>query len=1634
MLPTRGKRFWAAFMQNGFGAQALRVHIVSGQSTSGTVSIPIMGWSAPFSVAANGVVVVDVPTSAEATGTETIQGKGVLIQAQDSVNVFISSFQNYTHDLSQVLPEASLGTAYRVDAYQGLPNFNNLHKSEFAVLATEDGTEVRITPSVNTAGGRPAGVPFTVSLSAGQIYQVQAATDMLDLTGTLVEGTAQSGPCRPFVVMGGSMCATVPGSCSACDHIFEQCLPLSAWGTRYYTVPVNGVSGSTYRIMAHQDGTTVSIAGGAPITLNAGQRHEVNGSGTPACIASSLPVSVAQLLEGYSCVGNGDPSLVLLSPADRLSTSARFNTSTSSQVSAHSVSIVVPSGATGQVTLDGSPVSAALFQPYAGCADRMHARLPVTAGLHRVACPAGLQAYAFGLGFGESYAASVSDIDAAHVTQDSTVCGAGTITLNAPGSLTNFQWASASAPDIILGTGGTLTITPSGTESYTVSGLLDVSGCPQSFTYHVGMPLTLPTLLSANGQPAINACQYEPVQLALTPSPDPAWFDIDWWPDATLDDPASSSPIALPVGTTWYGVQVTSPSGCGEMIDSILVTVTPGAIIDLSVSAEPATVCLGNTTQLQSRVLRAAARDGFDGPPGSSWTAIQGGAVSLNCGAFSGSALYFNGNGQRSAQTIAYSTLGGGEIRFKLKVATGTSPCDDAEPGDDISLEYSTNNGLGWSALATFPESDYPVFMPVTVTIPPPAQGPSVMFRLRQLANQGAGHDNWAIDDFLLALYDEGYAAYAWSQPGTLSAPNAAHPTAAPTASGWYVLSATDPLAGCVYTDSVYVEVLPAFSLNVTPSQTLCSASGIQLQATPSSGTGITYAWSPDDGSLSGTTIADPVATPAQTTTYSVSATTSAGCTAAGQTTITVGQLFGLQVTASATTLCQGQTAQLQAAVSGGSGLTFSWTGDGLSSSNIPDPVATPAQTTTYTCTVTHTASGCQLSQSVTITVNTGYTATAGPDLTLCTALGHPLNVEHNVPNPIYSWSPAANLNAANIQSPTILTDATATYSVTVSDPIGCSVSAQVTITRAFASVPDEISVSTCADVPLILTAPVPAVVYSWSTGAVTPAITPVQSGPHTVTMTDTLGCEAATTFNVTLHPLPSVELGPDLSICGSASQTLNAGNAGATILWSTGAQTPSIQVSSSGSYAVTVTDANGCAASDAVEVQFSPLPADPLTDVTACITAPPTLSAGNPGCSYLWSTGATTQSITPDATGTYAVTVTTPQGCAATFDALVTLQSAVIIALGSDTSICQGQSLTLDAGNPGAAYLWSNGSTTQTIVAAASGTYAVTVTDGSCAADDTITLSVMPGPIDALEDATACIDTPPTLDAGNAGSAFLWSTGATTQTITAAASGSFSVQVTAPNGCTATHEASVTLMAPPAVELGLDTVLCDGQELLLDAGDGGTGLWSTGATGRYLSVRHAGTYSVSVSNGYCQRSDAITVLFNPSPVRMAVREFHTCLDDEPKYVVIDAGNPGSSYTWSTGETNRVIMASAYGWYYVHVRNAYDCATADSAQVIEFCPATLFVPNTFTPNGDGINDVFMPVGKSIASIHLVVHNRWGELLFETDDASVGWDGMYRGEPVKNDVYVWRLEYQFYLDEDGTVGVTQTQMGHIQVLR
>ena len=1627
-----GREFWLGYMRNAYNAQNLRVSIASNVATSGTVSIPLQGWSQPFTVTAGGVTTITVPNTAENTIGDVVSNKGVLVITADSVTVYATNFQNFSLDATQVLPIASLGVSYRVDAGPGLPGFNDFYRSELLIVATADGTQFTVTPSVPTDGGHAAGVPYTVNLNAGETYQVMSASETTDLTGTTIAGTALNGTCRPLAVFGGSMCANVPTGCPACDHIFEQCAPVGTWGTDHHTIPLSGVGTYTYRVLADQNATSVTVDGGAPVLLNAGQSITVNGAAQPVCISADKPISSVQILEGFNCSGAGDPSSLNLLPQDRLSNGGRWSTINSGQTTQHHIAVVMPAAGIGQLQLDGSTMGAGYFTPYSACTGMVYGTIPVPIGTHRLNSAAGFIAYAYGYGMGESYAFSIGDRSAPTQAVDTVICATGQVSLQGPPGMSNYEWTLASNPGNILATTQNFSYTPISSDTVLCTGTIMPSNCQVTESFLVEAVAQPPLTLTASTS---TGCSLQPIQLTAT-LPNPASAIWNWSPAGLLNDATINNPIAPVQQSTWFVVEVNTPFGCDGFRDSILVDVDPGNVISFDVHTPDSILCSGDQVPMEVDVEAVIARDAFNNGTAPFWSSIQGGAPAAVCGSITGDALFFDGAGPRSATTTAFDVSSGGAVRFALKIANGIAPCDDADPGEDVVLEYSVNGGVAWNPGSTFNESAYPLFSPVIVPIVGGMATTSTMFRLKQVSSSGQGQDVWAIDQLIISTWDNTMLDYLWAPAGSVSNPTAIEPLAWPTSTGHVKVDATDPNTLCVYSDSVLFTVGSPFTLSVTNDTTVCSAQAVPLNAVPSAGSNHSFSWLPNNGSLSNASSASPVATPASTTTYTVNAITPEGCTASGSVTITVGNMSNLVVSTSDNQVCIGGQAQLNATVTGGANLQYAWSpAASLNDATIASPIATLPGTTTYSVTVSDGQNGCSLNGSVTITTNAPYVLNATPSDTVCSALGMQLTVAHNVPVPQYAWAPAANLNAGTIQSPTILADTSALYTITITDANGCSALDSTRITVAFDDLVQPPDTAICQGETVVLDATYPGNDYLWTTNATTASITVGATGSYVVTITDAMGCEAVRTFNVTVNPLPVVNLGADVALCGASSHLLDANSPGSSVLWSTTAITQQITVATTNDYWAQVTDANGCVNSDTVHVAFNANPIDNLQDVTQCSTQIVVLDAGNAGSTYDWSTSATTQSITVATSGTYSVDVTTQQNCISTFDAVVTFVQPPVVDLGNDTLLCAGQPLLFDAGNAGATFLWSTNANTQTIAPNTSGIYWVDVSNAACTARDSIEVTFEPLPMDNLQDVTACITDIVTLDAGNAGCSYLWNTNATTQTISPTTGNTYSVTVTNAANCSAAFTATVTFVGYPIVDLGPDSVLCDGQVLLLDAGNAGASFaWNTGAATQTLAVTSTNTYAVAVDNGYCVSNDDIAVLFNPNPASMATHQFFACLDETPYHVAIDAGNPGSGYVWSTGDTNQVTLAGAYGWYFVTVLNEFDCSATDSAVVNEFCPATIYVPNTFTPNGDGVNDLFMAVGKNIAKLSMRVFDRYGHVLWEADRPGMGWDGTVNGTLLPNDVYVWRMSYRFLEDTDGSLGREIDQMGHVTILR
>lgn len=412
---------------------------------------------------------------------------------------------------------------------------------------------------------------------------------------------------------------------------------------------------------------------------------------------------------------------------------------------------------------------------------------------------------------------------------------------------------------------------------------------------------------------------------------------------------------------------------------------------------------------------------------------------------------------------------------------------------------------------------------------------------------------------------------------------------------------------------------------------------------------------------------------------------------------------------------------------------------------------------------------------------------------------------------------------------------------------------------------------SFCAGATLTLNAQNTGVTYLWNTGATTQTIPVTSSGTYSVTVTNTAGI-AKDTIVVTVNTAPIVNLGNDTTICAGNTVVLNAQNPGAAYLWSNAAISQAINVTTSGTYYVAVTNANQCKGRDTIQVTVNPsAPVNLGNDTTICPGGSLTLNAQNTGSTYLWNNGSTGQTLNVTAAGNYYVTVTHSNLCKRADTIQVTMGTIPVVNLGNDTAFCTGNTLALNAQNPGATYLWSNAATSQTISVSIENSYYVTVTNASlCKASDTIHITVHPLPVVSLgNDTSFCTGSSITLDAQHPGLAYLWNNAAITQTILVNTPGSYSVTVKDNNQCSASDTIQIAESALPVVQLGVDVTINNGSSTTLDAGNpGATYLWSTGATTRTITVGTAGSYSVQVTNASgCKGYDTIIVSVNPTDI-----------------------------------------------------------------------------------------------------------------------------------------------------------------------
>jgi gliding motility-associated-like protein len=454
---------------------------------------------------------------------------------------------------------------------------------------------------------------------------------------------------------------------------------------------------------------------------------------------------------------------------------------------------------------------------------------------------------------------------------------------------------------------------------------------------------------------------------------------------------------------------------------------------------------------------------------------------------------------------------------------------------------------------------------------------------------------------------------------------------------------------------------------------------------------------------------------------------------------------------------------------------------------------------------------------------------------------------------------------------------------------------------------------------------------------------------------------------------------------------------------------------STPGTHWVTVTDTNGCQGTDSMMLTVLPLPvADLGPDLAVCAGDSVSLDADPgdlyPSASFAWAHGPTTETVTVASAGTYSVTMSV-DGCEAADSITVAAIASPTLSLPPDSAGCAvaPYAVTATASGDGIRYLWSSGDTTATTTVTGPGTYTVTVWNECDTLSATYTLTALPPPVPVLADTSICAATSVTLSLPDLYASYTWDGTVTTPTFTTSTPGPHWVTVTDSNGCVGSDTATLSLFPLPVPALP-DTATCSSLTLTLSLPTSYTSyLWIDGSTGPTITVDTTGTYWVQVtdSNG-CVGSDTATVAFNSGePPQVDLGPDLALCGMQTRVMRSQQPCNGCSHMWSTGETAEELTIGQTGTYALTVTNACGSAT-DSILVTILGEDGVYVPNVFSPNGDGINDYYGVTVPTPEEFSLEILSRWGERVFESTHPSVVWDGRLGGTEVPEGVYLLHL--------------------------
>lgn len=394
------------------------------------------------------------------------------------------------------------------------------------------------------------------------------------------------------------------------------------------------------------------------------------------------------------------------------------------------------------------------------------------------------------------------------------------------------------------------------------------------------------------------------------------------------------------------------------------------------------------------------------------------------------------------------------------------------------------------------------------------------------------------------------------------------------------------------------------------------------------------------------------------------------------------------------------------------------------------------------------------------------------------------------------------------------------------------------------------------------------------------------------------------------------------------------------------------------------------------------------------------------------------------DASGTYTLNVTTLlASCYTSDNVFIDEVPLPIFELTSPVLLCPDESIVIDAGQNWDSVVWNTNQTTSSISVDEPGNYSATVNLNGCETSSSVIVNVVDMPIiDLGPDIEICEGTATILSAGIIGE---WSNGQNSLNITIYNAGNFSLNYEL-DGCIAEDEIIVSAVVPPEFDLGNAISFCEGDTVFLEIPF--DGIWSDDTVGNSAFFTTPGNVGVTVVNDVCSVSDQVLLILQSPPALDLGNDLIYCLGDPITLSALDENI--DTYLWNTEEITPTIEIVTDGDYSVEVSNECGVRNDSVSVVFEECNYYIYIPNSFTPNNDGINDFWFVYAENLTKYEVLIYDRYGSMIFTSNDKSKPWMGdINNGEYfVPNGVYIYQIKFET------TTGDAGEERGIVTVIR